>query len=77
MTIDEAIKRMGDIRKNYDNWSGLGLTHNEDEAFDLAIETMHKYHQIEIALASWEGGVIDDRQFVNSVRKVVEDGKID
>ena len=47
MTIDEAIKRFGDIRNNYDNWSGLGLTPNESEAFKLAIETMHKYQQIQ------------------------------
>ena len=70
MSIDEAIKRMGDIRKNYDNWSGLGLTHNEDTAFDMAIETMHKYQQIEQALDSWTDGVLTDRQFVSAVRKV-------
>ena len=46
MPIDEHIKRMGDIRSNYDRWSVLGLTPNEAKAFDLAIETMRKYQKI-------------------------------
>ena len=46
-TIDEYIKRMGDIRSNYDRWSGLGLTPNEVKAFDTAIDTMRKYQQLQ------------------------------
>ena len=47
MTIEEAIKRLGDVRRNYDKWSGLGLTPNESEAFRLAIDTMRKYQQLQ------------------------------
>ena len=53
MTIDEAIKRFGDIRNNYDKWSGLGLTPNESEAFELAIDTMRKYQKIQEIVKEW------------------------
>ena len=43
MSIEECIKRIGDIRRNYDRWSGLGLTSNESEAFKTIIDTMRKY----------------------------------
>jgi hypothetical protein len=47
MSIDEHIKRIGDIRSNYDRWSQLGLSPNEAKAFDVAIETMRKYQKIQ------------------------------
>ena len=45
MTIDDCFKRMSDIRKNYDRWTGL--TPNESEAFDLVADIMRKYQRIE------------------------------
>ena len=60
MTIEECIKHIGDMRRNYDRWSGLGLTPNEAEAFKTIIDTMRKYQKIEALINSWELGLIDN-----------------
>lgn len=83
MTIDEYIKRMGDIRSNYDRWSGLGLTPNETKVFDISIETMRKYEKIEQIVSDFKeyqkgiscgfGGEV----YMQMVSEVIEDGKID
>ena len=72
VTIDEYIKRMGDIRSNYDRWSGLGLTPNEAKAFDMSISTMRKYQKIEDIYYHQRGETLE-----NSLRVVIENGKID
>ena len=71
MTIDEAIKRIGDIRKNYDRWSGLGLTPNEAETFKLIVDTMRKYQKIEQILKDIPYG---GDATVRRIQEVVEDG---
>lgn len=61
MTITEYIKRIGDIRSNYDRWSGLGLTLNEAKTFDIAIEIVRKYQKIKQIIDDWENsGEKDD-----------------
>lgn len=70
MSIDEHIKRMGDIRNNYDRWSVLGLTPNEAKAFDFAIDTMRKYQKIKDIYYHQTGRALED-----SLRSVIEDGE--
>lgn len=79
MSIDEYIKRIGDIRRNYDKWSGLGLTPNEAKAFDMAITDMRKYQRIQEIVKEWRevGLDYDSCDAMMNIERVVEDGKID
>ena len=74
MTIEEHIKRMGDIRSNYDRWSGLGLTPNEAKAFDVAIETMRKYQKIVQIMERTVDDGTSMYDTLQEIEEVVEDG---
>lgn len=76
MTIDEYIKRMGDIRSNYDRWSGLGLTPNEAKAFDFAIETMRKYQKIVQIMERTVDDGTSMYDTLQEIEEVIEDGNI-
>lgn len=53
-TVDRHIKRMEDIRSNYDRWSGLGITPNEAKAFNFAIDNMRKLYEISRIANRWK-----------------------
>lgn len=69
ITIDEHIKRMGDIRSNYDRWSGLGLTPNEAKEFDFAIDNMRKLYEVSRIVNRWKcyGGDFGSMQEIYEV----------
>ncbi len=81
MMITEYIKRMGDIRNNYDRWSKLGLTPNEAKAFDFAIDAMRKYQKIKELMDKEVPECIHpldrDKYKLGTIRKVLEDGNDD
>lgn len=70
MTIDEAINHLG----NYSTTHGSGLTTDKqhNEAKRVAIDIMRKYQKIEDIYYHQSGEALE-----NSLRVVVEDGKID
>lgn len=70
--ITEHIKRMGDIRSNYDRWSGLGLTPNEAKAFDFAIEAMHKCQKIKKILDTNVVYSDSDFMMLSAIKRVVD-----
>ncbi len=45
------------------------------DCLDYAIDIMRKYQKIEQALNSWNMNCINDREFINTIREVLEDGK--
>ena len=65
MTIDEAIKHYEDMKKG---WYLI----DPDELLDFTIETMRKYQKIEDIYYHQSGQALE-----NSLRAVIEDGKID
>lgn len=74
MTIDEAIK----IIESAKNFS---YDAEYDNAFDVAIETMHKYQKIKEILKDdtyyEEYGNNAEKFIVSAICEVLEDGKID
>ena len=80
LSIEEHIKRMGDIRSNYDRCSGLGLTPNEAKAFDFAIDIMHKYQKIKEIVSDfreYQKGIscgFGGATYMQMVSEVIEDG---
>ena len=75
MSIAECIKRIGDMRRNYDRWSGLGLTPNESEAFKTAIDTMRKYQKIQEIVEHWACCGNPSNSIIAISEVVLEDGK--
>ena len=71
MTIDEAILYMELYKLKLNN--SVSDLEKDIEAYDIAIDTMRKYQQIE--------QIVDDRygkptfKFMDAIIKVVEDGK--
>lgn len=74
MPIDEHIKRMGDIRSNYDRWSVLGLTPNEAKAFDFAVDTMRKYQKIVQIMERTVDDGTSMYDTLQEIEEVIEDG---
>lgn len=67
MTIDEAIEQIIEC-KAYKQCD----TEKDSEAFEVAIDTMRKYQKIEDIYYHQSGQALE-----NSLRAVIEDGKID
>ena len=76
MTIDDAIKYMEQARYDYcEYWEE---TRNDTTiAFDMAIETMHKYQKIKQIVKSLEDGEINYPQMTYYLQKVLENGNDD
>ena len=79
MTIDDATLYMELYkRKLFNSVSDL----NKDiEAYDIAIETMRKYQKIQEIMnelnGNFYGSYLKDRQALEKIYGVIEDGKID
>lgn len=75
LTIDKHIKRMEDIRSNYDRWSEVGITPNEAKEFDFAIDNMRKLFEIIRIANRWKcyGGDFGSMQEIYEVL----DGNVD
>lgn len=72
MTIDEAINTLEYIKNNPTNDVDAQLLPEAIELFDTAIATMRKYQKIEDIYYHQSGMALE-----NSLRAVLEDGKID
>lgn len=71
-TIDEAMKVLNSYHNGFS-----GYASNIQDSIDVAIDIMHKYQKIKQALDSWSMSCINDREFINTVREVVDDEETD
>lgn len=76
MSIENHIE----VLKSYHN-GFTGCAGNLQESIDVAIETMHKYQRIQEIMnelnGNFYGSYLKDRQTLEKIYEVVEDGKID
>lgn len=74
MSIDEYIKRMGDIRRNYNRWGEI-LTPNEVKAFNMTMDIVRKYEKITEIVKSWrENGLdYDSCDAMENIERVIEE----
>ena len=83
MTIEEAIERLQDIQKCYNDEITeamfLGFNDTDNESVNVAIETMRKYQKIQeiINNAKDSDGAVKYNWLYEQIREVAEDGKID
>lgn len=75
MTIDKAMLNLHAIQDYYNDDmqdSYVGFDKEDNESVDIAISTMKKYQNIEDIYYHQSGEALE-----NSLRAVIEDGKID
>lgn len=82
MTIDEAIefKKHGyhTPLSSFENIDDMNAQIHKYAEYDrLVLVTLRKYRKIEQALNSWNMNCINDREFINTIREVLEDGNDD
>ena len=73
MKIDEAISWLLSIAEH--EGENIPIYDTDVEAIKMGINTIHKYQKIEQALNSWNMNCINDREFINTIREVIEDGR--
>ncbi len=76
MTIEKADKTLLEFY-HYIKGDVHFCGYNEDNVLntiDFVRNIMRKYRTIEQALNSWDMNCINDREFINTIREVLEDG---
>ena len=76
MTIDEAIRRIDN--HNYIHQRREPRAIYISEAFKIATSTMRKYQKIEQIIKDHDNDRIpEDYWYIDKIKEVIEDGKID